>query len=153
MFQFLHITVLTDKTNSRIAKRCSSEKILHYFVHSKGRSFYRLSETSPIAHPGLQCSSWIASDVSNTANPVVTSEVTKCPPSLLQRTDSLVQFTDAGIPNATMTCYADRSAMSSTSGDPRTKRCCYDNTNNGLILDHVLTNGFNTYRYAVQDKV
>lgn len=114
------------------------------FACSVGRSFYRLSETSPISHPGIQCLNWITSDVADTSNPVVTSEVTQCPPSLLQKTDSLVNYTNAGIPSS-VECYAKRSALSKTSTDPRTMRCCFDTTNKGLILDHVLANGFNTY--------
>jgi hypothetical protein len=147
---------LCNISNATKQKKTLNKHQIYYIIkpyltsaYSKGRSFYRLSNTSPIKHVGLVCSSWIATDVSNTANPVVTSQVTKCPPTLLQTTDSLVQFTDDGIPTDKMTCYADRSATSSTSRDPRTKRCCYDNSNKGLILDHTLANGFNTYRYSV----
>lgn len=77
----------------------------------------------------------------------MTSEVTQCPPSLLQKTDSLVNYTNAGIPSS-VECYAKRSALSKTSTDPRTMRCCFDTTNKGLILDHVLANGFNTYMWV-----
>ena len=116
------------------------------FIYRKGQSFYRLSESTPISHPGLECSSWIESDVSSP--PVNSSEVTQCPPSLQQKTDAFVTFTAAGIPSS-LTCYGKRSALSSTSTDPRTVRCCYDNTTQGLIVDHALANGFNTYKYKL----
>lgn len=77
----------------------------------------------------------------------MTSEVTQCPPSLLQKTDSLLQYTKAGIPSS-VECYGKRSALSTTFTDPRTMRCCFDKANKGLILDHVLANGFNTYRWV-----
>lgn len=132
---------------SNAANKSKIERIDEVVITSPaivGRSFYRLSETSPISHPGIQCLNWITSDVADTSNPVVTSEVTQCPPSLLQKTDSLVNYTNAGIPSS-VECYAKRSALSKTSTDPRTMRCCFDTTNKGLILDHVLANGFNTY--------
>ena len=129
-----------------------SNRIMAYvrtlFIYRKGQSFYRLSESTPISHPGLECSSWIESDVSSTTSPVNSSEVTQCPPNLQQKTDAFVTFTAAGIPSS-LTCYGKRSALSSTSTDPRTVRCCYDNTNQGLIVDHALANGFNTYMYKL----
>ena len=129
-----------------------SNRIMAYihtlFIYRKGQSFYRLSESTPISHPGLECSSWIESDVSLTTPPVNSSEVTQCPPNLQQKTDAFVTYTAAGIPSS-LTCYGKRSALSSTSTDPRTVRCCYDNTTQGLIVDHALANGFNTYMYKL----
>ncbi|XP_056001709.1 uncharacterized protein LOC125655815 [Ostrea edulis] len=113
----------------------------------KGFSYYRISKSMAPAHPGLQCTTYIKNQKSNQTNPqkaVVTADVSKCPPSLLQTTDSLKEFTSAGIPS-TMTCYAKRSALSSTTRDQRSQRCCYDKGNKGLILDPTLAKGFNTY--------
>ncbi|XP_062578222.1 mucin-like protein [Saccostrea cucullata] len=138
-----YLDLLNDAANKPKIQRIDDVVISP--ATNKGRSYYRLTETVPVDHPGLVCSEWITTDSNDNNNPVVSADVHKCPPSLLQKTDTLVQYMDGGIPNS-MTCFATRSAMSSTSSDARTIRCCYDNINKGLVLDHMLANGFNTYR-------
>jgi hypothetical protein len=113
----------------------------------KGFSYYRISKSVVPSHPGLKCTEYIDSEKIKQQNPqksVITDDVSKCPPSLSQTTDSFKIFTIGGIPS-TMTCYAKRSALSSTARDQRTQRCCYDKGTRGLILDSTLANGFNTY--------
>ncbi|XP_061167956.1 serine-rich adhesin for platelets-like [Saccostrea echinata] len=114
----------------------------------KGFAYYRISKSGGFtSHPGLQCSAYIETQRTRQQTPqysVVIADVSKCPPTLLQMTDYFVKFTSAGIPS-TMTCYAKRKALSSTASDQRSQRCCYDNSNKGLITDSALTNGFNTY--------
>lgn len=82
--------------------------------------------------------------MSNSSFSVMTEDVSKCPPSLLQKTDSLATITAAGIPSS-ITCFAKRSALSSTAKDERTPRCCYDKSNKGLITEASLAKGYNTY--------
>ncbi|XP_065939071.1 uncharacterized protein [Magallana gigas] len=149
-YPYSYLDLLSNAANKSKIERI--DEVTFTNPTSIGRSFYRLSETSPISHPGIQCLNWITSDDADTSNPVVTSEVTQCPPSLLQKTDSLVQYTKAEIPSS-VECYGKRSALSTTFTDPRTMRCCFDKANKGLILDHVLANGFNTYmRHSGQDQ-
>uniref|UniRef100_K1QGK1 Fibrillin-2 n=1 Tax=Magallana gigas TaxID=29159 RepID=K1QGK1_MAGGI len=114
----------------------------------KGFSYYKISGSGGISsHPGLQCSSFLTTKRSQLSNPlfsVKTDEVSKCPPSLLQKTDSLVAFSAAGIPSSII-CFGKRSALSSTAKDERTPRCCYDRSNKGLIMEATIAKGFNTY--------
>lgn len=114
----------------------------------KGYFYYKISGSGgPNPHPGLDCSEFLASKVTELKGAsfaVKNADVSICPPSANQLTDSLKPFTAAGIPSS-MTCYAKRNALSSTATDERTPRCCYDNANKGLITDPSIANGFNTY--------
>jgi hypothetical protein len=80
----------------------------------------------------------------NTLKAVKTADVSRCPPTLSQTTDSIKKFENAKIPSS-MVCYAKRSALSTTAKDQRSQRCCYDKGSKALILDSTLANGFNTY--------
>lgn len=122
--------------------------VMNYRWKKKGFSYYKISGSGGISsHPGLQCSTFLTTkrvQLSNALFSVKADEVSKCPPSLLQKTDSLVTFTAAGIPSS-ITCFAKRSALSSTAKDERTPRCCYDKSNKGLISEATIAKGFNTY--------
>ena len=116
----------------------------------KGFFYYKISGSGGVSsssHPGLVCSTFLSNkknELQNSSFSVKKADVSKCPPSANQLTDSLEPLTTAGIPSS-MTCYAKRSALSSTATDERTPRCCYDNANKGLITDPSIAKGFNIY--------
>ena len=116
----------------------------------KGFFYYKISGSGGVSassHPGLVCSTFLTNkknELQNSSFSVKKADVSKCPPSANQLTDSLEPLTTAGIPSS-MTCYAKRSALSSTATDERTPRCCYDNANKGLITDPSIAKGFNIY--------
>nr|XP_022299294.1 uncharacterized protein LOC111108065 [Crassostrea virginica] len=116
----------------------------------KGFFYYKISGSGGVSassHPGLVCSTFLTNkknELQNSSFSVKKADVSKCPPSASQLTDSLKELKIAGIPSS-MTCYAKRSALSSTATDERTPRCCYDNANKGLITDPSVAKGFNIY--------